>query len=659
MGSETIDRLRVELERLAPSWANEEDLAVRLYELLGLFVAGTPDFMILVSPDGTIRYINRVRPGVTLEDVVGRNLFDYFLPSLREKTKSSLLRVAATGQAEVGEDTATYSDGTKHTFTTRFAPILERGSVVAVAVVATEITASRVAEAALRESEDKLRITVAATGMGLWEWDIKTNVVRWDDAMCRIWGVTQETFPSDYASYIATIHPDERQFVSERVAKALDTGIYSDFEHRIVRPDGTHRYLLSKGAVTRGADGSFAKFIGGCLDITERREAEERQRQSQKLEAVGQLSAGIAHNFNNLLMGILPNLELAMEESNAHTRELLEAAQGAALRAAELVRQLTTFAGRARPAPRRPEDIRELVERTMGICRRAFDRRIELIATLPGEPMVVVGDPTMLEQALLNILINARDALTEAKVEAPAVRIEVARISASADELRKHELSWPGDGVSLRIVDNGPGMSEQTRRRVYEPFFTTKDVGKGTGLGLSTSLAIVKDHGGAIDCASEPGHGTTFTLYLPSSDARAAAAENKRTEPDTTRRENLNAILVVDDEEAVRSPVERMLQRAGYKVYSAAGGREALELLADAAVLREVTLVLLDLSMPGMPGSAVRREIRALAPLLPVAYFTGYALDSAEDADGVVEKPVGYAQLTTAVREILARKAGR
>ena len=220
------------------------------------------------------------------------------------------------------------------------------------------------------------------------------------------------------------------------IAKALDTGVYPDFEHRIVRPDGTHRYLLAKGAVTRGADGSFAKIIGGCLDITERREAEERQRQSQKLEAIGQLSAGIAHNFNNLLMAILPNLDLAMVGANAETRELLEAAQGAALRAAELVRQLTTFAGRARPAPRRPEDIREVVERTMAICRRAFDREIELNVTLPAEPAFVVGDPTLLEQALLNILINARDALTEAQVEAPCVRIEVARISASADEIR-------------------------------------------------------------------------------------------------------------------------------------------------------------------------------------------------------------------------------
>jgi two-component system, cell cycle sensor histidine kinase and response regulator CckA len=654
--SETIDRLRVELERLAPSWANEHDLVRRLFDLLGLFVSGTPDFMMLVSPEGSIRYINRVRPGVTLQDVIGRNLFDYFLPSLRVEIKNSVDRVMATGQVEVGEGTATYTDGTEHTFTLRYAPILEQGEVVAVAVEATEITVSRAAETALRESEEKLRFTVAATGMGLWEWDIKANFVRWDDAMCRIWGVTQETFPKDYASYIALIYPDERQAVGERIAKAQATGVYPSFEHRIVRPDGSQRFLLAMGTVTRSPDGSVAKFLGGCLDITERREAEERQRQSQKLEAIGQLSAGIAHNFNNLLMGILPNLELAIARPNVDRRELLEAAHGAALRAAELVRQLTTFAGQTRPTPRRPEDLRDLVGRTIAICRRAFDRRIELSATLCDEPAVVVGDHTMLEQALLNVLINARDAVMEAQVESPSLRIEVALVSGSAPELRMHQLSWPSDGVSLRIIDNGPGLSEETKRRMYEPFFTTKDVGKGTGLGLSTSLAIVKDHGGAIDCDSKPGHGTIFTFYLPSTDLRAAGVTGHRAEAESPSLEGLNAILVIDDEETVRRPVELMLQRAGYKVYSAAGGAEALELLADASVFRDVALVLLDLSMPGMPGATVRREIRALAPHLPVAYFTGYALDSVDEADGVIQKPVGYEQLTTSVRELLARR---
>ena len=657
MGNETIDRLRVELERLAPSWSNKQDLASRMYDLLGLFVSGTPDFMMLVSLEGAILYINKVRPGVTLQDVVGRNLFDYFLPTLRESTRGALLRVSKTGKVEVTEAVATYTDGTEHTFTIRFAPIVEADAVVAVAVSATEITASRAAQAALKESEEKLRFTVAATGMGLWEWDIQTNVVHWDDTMCRIFGVTQETFPKDYASYVASIHPDDRKAVVKVVTTALETGVYADSEHRIVRPDGVQRYLLTKGAVTRGPDGKFTKLIGGVLDVTDRREAVDRQLQSQKLEALGQLSAGIAHNFNNLLMGILPNLELALEEPNVPARELLEAAREASLRAAELVRQFTTFAGKARPAPRRPEDVRVLVERTMAICRRAFDRRIELVATLPQEPVIVVGDPTQLEQALLNILINARDALMEAQVEQPLVRIEVTQIPASADNLRIHGLAGAGGITSIRITDNGPGMSAHTRSRIYEPFFTTKGVGKGTGLGLSTSLAIVKDHGGSMDCASQPGRGTAFTMYLPAGDVVTPAQKN-RAEPDSTPGENPHAILVVDDEETVRVPVERMLRRAGYKVYSAAGGREALDLLGDANILREVTLVLLDLSMPGMPGTTVRREIHALDPHLPVAYFTGYALDSMDEADAVIAKPVNASQLTTLVRDIIARRAG-
>ena len=211
--------------------------------------------------------------------------------------------------------------------------------------------------------------------------------------------------------------------------------------------------------------------------------------------------------------------------------------------------------------------------------------------------------------------------------------------------------------MCVRIGDNGRGMSESVRRHIYEPFFTTKDVGKGTGLGLATTLTIVKEHGGAIDCVSGLGRGTSFAIYLPSGDAPAGKVIGA--EPSTTPDEPVKAILVVDDEDAVRHAVTRMLERAGYKVHAAKGGLEALELLSDGAILREVTLVLLDVSMPGMPGTAVCREIRAIAPHLPVAYFTGYALDSAEDADGIIEKPIGYDDLTRAVREILGRHQRR
>src|SRR5690606_29173709 len=300
-----------------------------------------------------------------------------------------------------------------------------------------------------------------------------------------------------YEAYMQGIHPDDRKHVGEAIGKALETGIYPGLEHRIVRPDGSERYVIAKGAVIQEADGRVAKLIGGCLDITERREAEERRRQRQKLEAIGQLSAGIAHNFNNLLMGILPNLELAMEMVDEEAAELIQGAQEAAVRAAGLVRQLTTFAGPGRSAPRRAEDIRALVQQTVGICRRGFDTRIDLSTALPEEPVVVVGDGTLLQQALLNILINARDALTEARVQAPTVRVEVERLGAQADELSRLEVAGSGPAVAIRIADNGPGMTAQTRQHVYEPFFTTKEVGAGTGLGLSTSLAIAKDHGGA------------------------------------------------------------------------------------------------------------------------------------------------------------------
>lgn len=655
MGHDATERLRRELDRVAPSWARDRVSAARLFELLGLFISAAPDYLLLVSPEGTILYSNRARPGETLETIEGHSLAEDFFPELGSSVRVALETVARDARSCVTEGVVTYVDGSSHLFTARLAPIVEEEQVVAVVVAAIDITASPAAAAALRESEEKLRFTVAATGMGLWEWDIQTNVVRWDDAMCLIWGVTQQTFPRDYDAYMALVYPDDRASVAETIGHALKTGIYADLEHRIILPDGTLRHLLAKGTVTRNLDGTFAKVLGGCLDITNRRLQEEQQRNNQKLEAIGRLSAGIAHNFNNLLMAILPNLELAIDDVAGETKEILGAAQTAARRAAELVRQLTTFAGRSRPAPRSREDVAALIQQSIAKCRRAFEHQIECSLQLPTTPVYVHCDRGSLEQAIHNILVNARDALIDARTLAPRVQVEVSTISASTEELRRQGLAWATQGVRIQIADNGPGMDAATERRMYEPFFTTKDIGKGTGLGLSTSLAIVQDHGGLLECSSVLGKGTRFTIYLPASETLHVGSEPQVAEPSTARAAHLASILLVDDEAMVRQTVSRMLVRAGYRVHLAAGGQEALDLLRSQPLEHEIKLVLLDLSMPEMSGTEVRRAIRELWPKLPVAFLTGYAVDSIDSEDPVLEKPIGYVKLTNAVRELLAK----
>ena len=518
--------------------------------------------------------------------------------------------------------------------------------------VARDVTHQREVLRRVRESEVNLRLAVNAARMGLFEWDIKRERFEWDDVTCQIYGVTQETMPRDRLSFRALVHPEDRERVRALTATAISTGVYLPLEHRIVRPDGKIRWTITRATVLHDEDGTPTKMLGGVLDVTAEREIDDRRRLSQKLESIGQLSAGMAHNFNNLLMGILPNLELALPEVSPEVAELLRSARESALRAGELVRQFMAYAGHGQSGPKRNEDVRQLVGRTLAICARAFDRSIALTAQYPEQPQVVLMASTQVEQCLLNILINARDALTEACTASPSVRVTVDRLASGSVEIAQRDLAPWRDYVRVQITDNGPGMDDATRPRIFDPFFTTKDPGHGTGLGLSTAVTTVREHGGAIDCVSELGTGSVFSIYLPLAPT-TGVAENVPSRAPVSR--GSETILLVDDESAVRRVVKRILEAEGYDVLEASSGHEALERLSDVSTRNKVALVLLDMSMPSMPGVEVRRRVKELSPTLRVAYFTGYAPEPRQDVDGVISKPISTDELLLSVREILDR----
>jgi PAS domain S-box-containing protein len=360
--------------------------------------------------------------------------------------------------------------------------------------------ADEVASAALRDSEEKLRIAVAASGMGLWEWDLLADTVHWDDTMVAIWGVTRQTIPSDRHAYMATIHPDDRLLVGEAIGQALATGTYASLEHRLLRPDGGQRRVVARASVLRDERDRVIKLIGGALDVTDERELEARHQEAQHLEAIGRLSAGMAHNFNNVLTAILPNLELALPEVDASAAEFLQTAREAALHAAGLVRQLVSLAGRGERGKRQAQDVRPIVERTVALCRQTFDRRITItVKSSPDELLVELNDSEF-EHVLVNLLLNARDAVTHAGQAAPRVQVSVLQNQAE---------------VIVRVADNGTGMDTATRAKAFEPFFTTKDNHLGAGLGLSTSRTIVNELHGAIECYSAPEAGTRIDVRLP------------------------------------------------------------------------------------------------------------------------------------------------
>lgn len=361
----------------------------------------------------------------------------------------------------------------------------------------------------------------------------------------------------------------------------------------------------------------FQRFI----DITDRGRLQQQLLQAQKMEAVGQLVAGVSHNFNNLLMEMQGSIELALRADGDGERKHLADAMNASERAAELIRELMVFS-RPSPASDTALDIAQVVRESVDICSRAIDPRIALHLNVASELPPVQGRASHLQQVVMNLCLNARDAL--ASVEDPRIDVELTL-----------EPTSNGGTVRLQVRDNGVGMDADTSRRVFEPFFTTKDVGEGTGLGLATVFAIVQGHGGTIDVASQTGIGTAFTVRLPATDVKPALVE----EPAQTAPQTGATILLIDDEEGVRQVIGQLLTRGGHRVESMDDGAQALDWMEHHGAA--VDLVILDLSMPNLSGQQVLTRLRRLRPDVPVIILSG--LDVADDIDGataIIQKPV-------------------
>jgi PAS domain S-box-containing protein len=399
-------------------------------------------------------------------------------------------------------------NGTRRVYDRLYLPLRGTGGEIdGVIAIVRDATARHAAQDALRTTQAKLLMSAEAAGIGLWTWDPAADVITWEDTMCALYGLPPGYVPKNRDEYLGLIHPDDREAHRQRIARGRDEGHWES-EYRILRPDGSVRWLASRTRVVRTDRGDLA--LGAVFDVTERREMEERQRATQRLEVVGQLTAGIAHNFNNLLMGILPTLEIALKSAPAEIASLLHVAEQSAERAASVVRQLMAYASHNRSTPRQTEPVAPLVERMVAFCRSTLDHRI-VVEVRCADSGVADIDASLIEQAVLNLLINARDALADGAPAAPTIKVFVESVGTGPPQLDGRR----GDFIAIRVEDNGAGMDAATMQRMYEPFFTTKPIGKGTGLGLSTTQAIVRDHGGFITCRSVPGRGTTFTLHIP------------------------------------------------------------------------------------------------------------------------------------------------
>jgi len=440
--------------------------------------------------------------------------------------------------------------------------------------------------------------------------------------------------------------PEQAEFGSAQYRKVVETGERVEYEYSHVFPAGEfvrHTFL----APLRDANGRVDRVLLTSVDLTAMRRVEAQLRQAQKMEAIGQLTGGVAHDFNNLLTVVLGNLELLEgrlqdERSMRHLR----AAQRAAQRGGKLTQQLLAYARRQTISPR-AVDLAAMIAGMGDLLQRSLGGLVQVTTTLDADLWPAFCDPTQLELMLLNLAINARDAMPAGGV------IGIAAHNVPASGILPPELD-PGDYVSIAVIDSGTGMSPAIRDRAFEPFFTTKEPGKGSGLGLAQVWGLAQQFGGSVLLDSAPGRGTTVQVFLPRA-AEVAAAEVAPTNCDDADRRASGVILVVEDDDDARDIAATFLKQEGFAVWPAASGQEALALLSQGGI----SLVLIDYAMPGMSGAEFARRAREQQADLPIVYLTGnpdaLAAEAAPDAARVVIKPYTRADLADAVRQALHR----
>jgi len=442
-------------------------------------------------------------------------------------------------------------------------------------------------------------------------------------------------------------------------ADVLKGDVPPNLEFPLVSRTGEERLVAWNHAALRDSAGQVTSVIATGTDVTESRRLERQIIEMQKMEAVGTLAGGVAHDFNNILTGILGNLDLAMKAILPESPAALPVQESikASERAANMVRQLLDFSRRS-PSERRSIDLRKPAQEVVDLFAQTIDKRIEVGSCSAGDLWPVKADPNQMHQVMMNLCVNARDAIMEClegkpRAETPpggyGIRVIMGNAAIGEDYCRLYPYARRGDFVVLSISDNGSGMDEATRRRIFEPFFTTKRLGRGTGLGLSTVYGIMKQHEGWITLESQPGKGTTFHAYLP----RAGEQREEMSPPPETARARTGkeTILLVDDEEMIRNFAQQILEIHGYSVVTAADGQEAIDIYMRQR--SRFDLVILDLTMPHLSGSEVLTRIRNLNPHAKVILSSGYQSGETYRASAFLPKPYRADTLTRVVREVL------
>ena len=574
---------------------------------------------------------------------VGQSLFDMYrsYPAVIANVRRAL-----AGEAFSSLDELT---GLGLCFETHWAPIRAENGIpagtIAVAVDVSERTrderAREEAETLYRSLVEQLAAVTYIAELGVeGEWLFVSPQIE------SLLGYSAREWQANAANWIENVHPEDRHIVLDAEAVA-EGGNPFRAEYRMFRRDGQLIWINDSGSLVPGPDGR-SLLHGVLLDVTEQKQLQAHLSHSQRMEAVGQLASGVAHDFNNLLTIIKGYSSLLMDrnlaDDDAHAaREIQQAAE----RAAALTHQLLAFSRKQTLQPR-VLDLNRIVHGLEMMLRRVLTENVELCIQTAPDLGAVKADPVQVEQVLINLVVNARDAMPKGG----KLTIATAPREVLSDRGEGESLMRAGTYATLSVSDTGVGMDSETRARIFEPFFTTKDVGKGTGLGLATVYGIIKQSNGQIEVESEPGKGASFRVSLPRVEQEPVAP--RKATMTERHKHGTGTILLAEDEPLLRELGETILTQAGYKIQTAPNAEELKKFVAEHD--GKIDLLLTDVVMPGMSGPELVRLVRARWPDVRVLYMSGYADDEIEDLDrdaGFLQKPFTPMELTAKIAEML------
>ncbi len=648
-------RVRELEEQLAEHRKDQEQRQER-DEFYRFMTENARDLLFIQDMDLRITYVSpSVTPlfGYTVEEAKRLYMKDFMTPESLERATESFHRAAPLAYERgdidiplmdyeyIRKDGSTFWGELKvrFFFTAEGRPVGSQG-------ILRDITKRKKAEEALRESEFKFRTLFDLSPQAIALTEPKTGrLVAVNIMFCQKTLYTKEEIIGRTTTEIGFYSPEARN----RFFRALKTrgevqGMEMDFRAK----NGALLNTLMFAKEIRVADQAFILTV--FHDITEKKRLEDQLQQSLKMEALGCLAGGVAHDFNNLLMGIQGNVTLmSMETESNHSHfPILKDIEKQVLNGTKLTRQLLGYARKGKYEIK-VLDLNELIRETSVTFNRTR-KQIIVRSELAPDLLAIEADISQIEQVLLNLYLNASDAMSEGG------ELTIRSYNLIHEDMTgRPYMPKKGKYVCLEVTDTGTGMDRETQQRIFEPFFTTKEMGKGTGLGLASVFGIIKGHGGYIDVASEPGRGTTFSIYLPASEKHP----DVQVEPDSQIETSSGTILMVDDEEIILNIGSKILEKFGYRVLKAASGKKALEVYE--AEKGGIDLVVLDMIMPEMGGGETFDRIKAIEPHAKVLLLSGYSLDGEateilkRGCDGFIQKPFKLKDLSLKIKEILER----